>query len=273
MIKRKIYELLNALGISKKGIFIPHRYVASFKKQKNIHVENYFKKNHLLIKANLELIKKFENELLNTENNFEPSPRWNQDWFPLLDAVSTYALIRKYKPKKIVEIGSGHSTRFIVKSIVDSQNDCKLFCIDPKPRAKINNLPNIIHIPSKIQDIEKDQNLFSNIDLLFIDSSHILMPGSDVDIIFNHIMPKLNSRCLVHIHDIFLPDSYPDEWDWRNYNEQSLVSNMIISEKWGIEWSSHYIRKNFYSEINNSFLNKLPLLNGAFESSLWLKKL
>ena len=54
-------------------------------------------------------------------------------------------------------------------------------------------------------------------------SSHILMPGSDVDILFNRVLPRLPAGALVHIHDIFLPFDYPAIWGWRNYNEQQGV--------------------------------------------------
>ena len=182
-------------------------------------------------------------------------------------------MVRKNKPKKIIEIGSGHSTRFISKGIRDNNNFCELICIDPKPRANINKLPFLSHIDSKIQDLEIDKFPFDLIDILFIDSSHILMPGSDVDIIFNHIIPKLKKGCLVHIHDIFLPEVYPTLWSWRNYNEQTIVANLLTSNNWHIEWSSNYINTNPKEDIDKNFLSQLPLVKGAIESSLWLQKI
>ena len=64
-------------------------------------------------------------------------------------------------------------------------------------------------------------------DVLFIDSSHILMPGSDVDILLNRVLPRLPAGVLVHIHDIFLPFDYPAIWGWRNYNEQQGVVPLL----------------------------------------------
>ena len=46
-------------------------------------------------------------------------------------------------------------------------------------------------------------------DILFIDSSHIAMPGTDVDRLFLDVLPRLPSGVLVHVHDILLPDAYP----------------------------------------------------------------
>ncbi|PPR79395.1 MAG: hypothetical protein CFH01_00452 [Alphaproteobacteria bacterium MarineAlpha2_Bin1] len=272
MIKRKINEILTITGLSQRGLFIPHRYVSSFKTKRYDGLEKIFKKYEPKIKENIQLLIEYEELLSTLENSFQVSPRWDQDWFPRLDAASTYLMVRKKSPKKIVEIGSGHSTRFIAKGVRDNKNFCELICIDPKPRANISNIPFLKHIESKIQDLKIDKFSLDMIDILFIDSSHILMPGSDVDIIFNHIIPQLKEGCLVHIHDIFLPEVYPNLWNWRNYNEQSIVASILFSGNWHIEWSSNYINKNLKDDINKTFVSKLPLVNGAIESSLWLEK-
>ncbi len=273
MIKRKINEFLTIAGLSKKGIFIPHRYISSFKTKKNIYLEDIFDKYKLNVKKNIYLAGEFENELTNLKSSFQPAPRWEQDWFPRLDAASTYVMVRKNKPEKIIEIGSGHSSRFLAIGAEHNKKNCQIVCIDPKPRANIKNLPFLTHVESKVQDINLDEYLFDNVDILFIDSSHILMPGSDVDIIFNYIFPKLKEGALVHIHDVFLPGEYPASWEWRRYNEQSLVATLLLSGGWSIEWASNYINSYLYREIEKTFINKLPLLINAFESSLWIKKL
>ena len=68
-------------------------------------------------------------------------------------------------------------------------------------------------------------------DILFIDSSHILMPGTDVDLLFNRVLPALKRGVLVHVHDIFLPDDYPPEWEWRGYNEQLGVAALLAGTR------------------------------------------
>ena len=66
-------------------------------------------------------------------------------------------------------------------------------------------------------------------DVLFIDSSHILMPGSDVDLLLNRVLPRLPAGVLIHIHDIFLPFDYPPVWGWRAYNEQQGVLPLLAT--------------------------------------------
>ena len=38
-------------------------------------------------------------------------------------------------------------------------------------------------------------------DILFINSSHIMLPGMDVDIQFNRLFPTLRKGVIVHVHD------------------------------------------------------------------------
>ena len=63
--------------------------------------------------------------------------RWDQDWFPRLDAAIAYVLVRERQPRRIVEVGSGHSTRFMARAIADGGLSTELTAIDPAPRAAI----------------------------------------------------------------------------------------------------------------------------------------
>lgn len=66
-----------------------------------------------------------------------PQPRWAQGWFPRLDAATAYTIVRDRAPARIVEIGSGHSTRFMARAIADGGLATRLTAIDPAPRADI----------------------------------------------------------------------------------------------------------------------------------------
>jgi hypothetical protein len=109
-------------------------------------------------------------------------------------------------------------------------------------------------------------------DFLFVDSSHILMPGSDVDIILNRVWPALPAGVIVHVHDIFLPDGYPAEWAWRGYNEQLGVAALISAHAADILFASHYALTHMPAELGSTVVSRLPLMDGAVESSLWLVK-
>ena len=57
------------------------------------------------------------------------------------------------------------------------------------------------------------------------------MPGSDVDLLLNRVLPRLPAGVLVHIHDIFLPFDYPPIWGWRAYNEQQGVLPLLTTRR------------------------------------------
>ena len=202
-----------------------------------------------------------------------PMPRWQQEWFPRLDGAMAYAMVRRIKPKTIIEVGSGHSTRFMARAVADGQLDTRIIAIDPAPRADITQLDRMDLHQMPVQ--QADWALFDQLqagDILFVDSSHILMPGTDVDILFNHILPKLPAGVWVHIHDITLPDDYPISWEWRGYNEQQAVVPMVTSGGFQLEWSSHYAASRMRDAVAASLAGGLPISSNALETSLWLVK-
>src|SRR5204863_425837 len=69
-----------------------------------------------------------------------PAPRWDQDWFPRLDAAAAYTMVRTLGPKRIVEVGCGHSTRFMARAVADGRLATSIIAIDPAPRAKLEGL-------------------------------------------------------------------------------------------------------------------------------------
>ena len=191
-----------------------------------------------------------------------PAPRWNQDWFPRLDAAAAYTMVRTCRPRRLIEVGSGHSTRFLARAVADGGLETRITCIDPRPRASIAGL-DVDYFEMPVQKSPKA--FFENLDILFIDSSHQLKPGSDLEFLFEEIIPGLAPGVRVHFHDIFLPDDYPPHWAWRRYNEQYKLKEVL--HQFSIEFSSHQAAKPL-----SGVLARLPLVEGALESSLWLKK-
>ena len=194
-----------------------------------------------------------------------PAPRWNQDWFPRLDAAAAYAMVRTLKPKRIVEVGSGHSTRFLARAVGDGGLDTRITAIDPQPRASLEGLK-VRWLKQAVQATPLTEfEALAERDILFIDSSHQLKRGSDVEFLLEKVLPCLAKGVRVHFHDIFLPDPYPVAWAWRRYNEQEAVAP-LIGRGYAKEFASHKIQNL------SGVLARLPLKKGAIESSLWLRK-
>jgi hypothetical protein len=198
--------------------------------------------------------------------------RWDQDWFPRLDAAVAYALVRERRPKEIVEVGSGHSTRFMAEAIAAGGLPTKLTAIDPAPRADIA-ATGAEMIPALVPACgEAPFAGLGSGDILFIDSSHVLMPGTDVDFLLNRVLPRLPVGALVHVHDVFLPDDYPPDWAWRGYSEQLGVAALLSGGAWRLVFASHYAATRMSGEVAASVVAELPLIAGARESSLWLER-
>ena len=179
--------------------------------------------------------------------------------------------MRKEPPRRIVEVGSGHSTRFLARAVADGGLATRITAIDPEPRARIAGLA-VEFLDRRIQDVE--EKLFEQLaagDILFIDSSHQVKPGSDADLLFNRIIPPLPDGVRLHIHDVFLPDDYPPQWAWRRYNEQTAVA-ALLQRGWACEFSSHWVASRRGDLLKRGVLGRLPFVDGALESSLWLIK-
>lgn len=201
------------------------------------------------------------------------APRWLQDWFPTLDAAVAYTLVRDRAPARLVEVGAGHSTRFFARAIADGGLDTILTAIDPAPRAALAGL-DIRWIEAIVQDAGTTPfDAIGAGDLLSIDSSHILMPGTDVDFLLNTVVPRLPAGALVHIHDIMLPDPYPRAWAWRGYNEQQAAAPLLTCGGFAPLFAAHYAATRMRDTVVSCVVGTLPARPEAPAGSLWLEKI
>jgi Methyltransferase domain len=217
----------------------------------------------------IEVIETYAADLEAIGSEPPPAPRWHQDWFPRLDAAAAYVMVRTLRPRRIVEVGSGHSTRFLARAVADERLDTRIIAIDPEPRASLAGL-DVEWLQMPVQRVAAFPALGEG-DILFIDSSHQLKPGTDVDFLMHAVLPLLPAGVRVHFHDIFLPDDYPRAWEWRRYNEQAAVASLIQKDVFKVDFASH-ATVTLEPEKIRGVLARLPLVPGAIESSLWLTK-
>jgi Methyltransferase domain len=260
--------LPTVLGLKPGGWFIPHRYASLLPppgaQPPYPAVEALFERNQATFIALLDLLDAHAGELEKL------TPLLDQAWFPSLDAAMAYLLVRERKPRRVVEVGSGHSTRILAKA---SAGAGEILAIDPAPRTDIAGLPGVTIVPSTLQ--AAPASLFEGLlpgDMLFIDSSHILMPGSDVDFLFNRVLPRLPAGALVHIHDIYLPFDYPEAWGWRNYNEQQGVAPLLTTGAYTPLFSSVWAERRLQERLARSVVACLRRPADALAASLWLEK-
>ena len=200
--------------------------------------------------------------------------------FPYGDALSLHAIIGRFRPRRIVEIGSGFSTACMLDSAeIHGINDLQITCIEPYPDRLRNLLRSddglkvkllgraVQEIP--VRDIVDD--LMPN-DILFINSTHVLKTGSDVHYEIFDVIPAVRPGVIIHIHDCGYPFEYPPQWIEQNYswNEVYAIRAFLMYNKsfkilfWG-------------SLFKSLFPDKVEQEGGNFGknsgTSLWLMRL
>ena len=204
------------------------------------------------------------------------TPSWINGWLPALDSIALYGLIVKTDPQHYFEIGSGNSTKFVRRAIQRQGLRTKIISIDPVPRAECDILCDEV-VRQPFEDV--DPEFFRRVcpgDVVFIDASHRSFTNSDTTAFFLDVMPYLPDATLVQIHDIYLPDDYPPQWNDRYYNEQYLLATWLLAE--GHEYS--VALPNYFVALDpalHSILEPLwsdPALAGVERhgGSFWLKR-
>ncbi|HEX7134469.1 MAG TPA: class I SAM-dependent methyltransferase [Iamia sp.] len=158
-----------------------------------------------------------------------PKPRYDpgNDQFPLQDAALLRALLLELRPRRMVEVGCGWSTTVTARAIADGRFDTELTCIEPYPRDFLASIDQIAAL--RVERVEHTPRVVFDAleagDVLFIDSSHVAKTGSDVVHLVLDVLPRLADGVVVHVHDVFWPDDYPQGWVRAGFgwNEQYLL--------------------------------------------------
>ena len=192
-------------------------------------------------------------------------PNWINLAFPALDAIALYGLIAVRRPRRFVEIGSGFSTKFARRAIVDHSLDTRIISIDPQPRAEIDELcDEVVRLPLEKADLSIFDSLSAD-DLVFFDGSHRSFQNSDVTVFFTEVLPRLPSGLMFGIHDVYLPDDYPPGWTDRFFNEQYLLSCWLLAgDRLQVDFPAHFVGSDgdLYSIFSPMWEH--PALAGAY---------
>jgi predicted O-methyltransferase YrrM len=204
---------------------------------------------------------------------------FDNKFFNTLDGLTLYSMIREYKPKKIIEIGSGFSSAVMMDTNeLFFTNEIEISFVEPfaerlKSLMNENDLAKYNLIEDKIQNISPEKFMqLGNNDILFIDSSHVVKTGSDVNYLLFKILPQLNKGVLIHFHDIFFPFEYPKEWIFqgRNWNENYFLHAFLMyNSSFEVELFNSYLFQNFPSELIQCF----PVIGLEGGGSIWLRKI
>jgi len=203
----------------------------------------------------------------------EPPPGQKRP-FRGVDALVAYCMIRHFQPELIVEVGSGWSS-LVLGQVAAKNKNSALICIDPFPsdvlRKGFPGLRSLIE--KKIQDI--DLEFFSQLgsdDVLFIDSSHTVKIGGDVNYLFLEVLPRLRPGVIVHVHDIFLPFEYRRDWvvgEFRFWTEQYILQAFLtFNSQFEVLLANSYVNHYHQQELKAAF----PGLSSWAGGSFWMRR-
>lgn len=203
------------------------------------------------------------------------------EMFDGIDGLICYSLVRRHRPTRVIEVGSGHSTLLLAAALQDAGGDAhekevELLTIDPYPlpSASGTTLDSARLKKAHVQDIPREEfDQLEKDDVLFIDSSHIVSIGSDLHYLFSRIIPSVAPGVLIHFHDIFLPEEYPREWVTERhwfFNEQYFLSSfMSFNPEFEVVWASRYMQLN-HPEVVGPLIERVR--GATVGSSFWVRR-
>jgi hypothetical protein len=206
---------------------------------------------------------------------------YNNTSYGFGDAFVYWGMLREFRPRRIIEIGSGFTSALALDAIdiLGIETECTF--IDPYPdllkkvAAPLSSRHTIIQ--GRVQELTPTivDDLQAN-DFLFIDSSHVVKTGSDVHFELFELLPRLRPGVLVHFHDAFFPFEYPPTWvlnERKSWNElYFLRAFLMYNAVFKIVYFNHCfvsLRRNKLLQLPIEVGRRLFLNPGG---GLWLQK-
>lgn len=200
------------------------------------------------------------------------------EMFSRLDAWMLQGILRHYRPRRMIEVGCGWSsllTARVNREYLDG--GLHFTCVEPYPpdflAGGVDGISELVVSPVEELPVDRFLKLQAG-DVLFIDSSHTVKTGGDVQFLFGEVLPRLAEGVVVHIHDIGLPRDYPEDWvlSGRAWNEQYLVRafltfNSAFQILLGVSWLV-VNRPDVLAETLPDF----PARYGDSGASLWIQR-
>ena len=200
------------------------------------------------------------------------------DFYSFADAIFLYCVMRRFRPRRVIEVGSGYSScamldtsdRFLGGQVqftfIEPYAQAFLALLKPEDRAALRLLE------SRVQDVplETYDALAAN-DILFVDSSHVSKFGSDLNHIVFEVLPRLAPGVLVHFHDVYYPFEYPREVVYSGiaWNEAYLLRAFLqFNEAFRVRLFTTYLETAHPALVYDA----MPLCRRNPGGSLWLQR-
>lgn len=153
-------------------------------------------------------------------------------------AAMLHGMLRLNRPRRVIEVGSGNSSRVISAALSRNGRDghrAEYTIVDPYPAPATRTLPALTELVADRVEL-LPPGRFDRLqagDLLFVDSSHTVKIGGDVNALILDVLPRLAPGVVVHFHDISLPFEYS-----RTY---------YTNPRFRVFWTESYLLQAFLS--------------------------
>lgn len=201
-------------------------------------------------------------------------------YFESVDAELTHAMIRELRPSRIVELGGGFSSLVLAGAAQRNTADgapCRVTTYEPFPRENLRAAAaagrlELHALPAQSVPDEVFAGLERG-DVLFVDTTHTVKPGSDVNRIILDALPLIAPGVHVHFHDIWLP------WEYhpllaggvgRGWAEQYLLQAFLSGNAaWEIELALQALVRGFPERM----MTLVPSYTGeTYPSGFWIRR-
>lgn len=279
---RRIFWVVGVMPVTN------HYYDPFFRKEelkRSLREDRHLPGINLNPQGQLDLLKcfKYNEELVRLPRQPGPALEFYYDNVAFLsgDAEFLYNVVRHFKPQRLVEVGSGFSSLMALKAMEANREEDRsyrgeMICIEPFEHRWLEELNvSVRRQLVQMMDIDFFLSLKEN-DILFIDSSHITKPQNDVLFLYLQVLPVLNPGVLVHLHDIFTPRDYLDQWvlkDVRFWNEQYLLEAFLsLNGQFEVIGALNFLMHQYPDEL----LSVCPVLKEQMPyrepGSFWIRK-
>jgi predicted O-methyltransferase YrrM len=192
------------------------------------------------------------------------------------DGTVLHGMLRHVCPRRIVEVGSGYSSAMILDTVDGWLGGTELTLIEPHPELVRDVLrpgdeAHVAIHEVAVQDVSLD--VFDRLaqgDVLFVDSTHVVKAGSDVNHLVFEVLPRLRAGVWVHLHDVFFPFEYPEAWvrEGRAWQEAYLMRAFLaFNRRFEIRWF-----QDFLWSRHRERLERIPWVAENPGANLWLEK-
>ena len=194
------------------------------------------------------------------------------------DGLMLHAMLRHVRPRRVVEVGSGYSSAMILDTTERWLDPgVEITFVEPydellRSLLRKGDGDRVTILDTAVQDV--DMSVFTSLkagDVLFIDSTHVVKAGSDVNHLYFEVLPALAPGVVIHVHDIFYPFEYPASWvrEGRAWQESYLLHAFLMyNASFEITWFQHLMWLRHSADL----AGKVPEIARNVGGNIWLRK-